>query len=88
MALSREAAFRKDRNADWCEFQHRHFATIADILRDMDADIETVGEWADRLARTNARFDRERFIAATGATPKEPKARPATKMATPRSISL
>lgn len=88
MALSPEAALAKDRRADWCEFQHRHFATIADMLRDMDADYATVNAWADRLARTNARFNRDRFIAATGAEPKTEAPRPTPKAAARRTLAI
>lgn len=74
MALSAAAAARKDRTTETM-MQHRHFATIAAIIRDMDTvnnqehgfiDVrEDVAEhFADVLAKTNPRFDRARFLAA------------------------
>lgn len=66
MALTDDAALRKDRNTYKADFQHRHFATIATILRNMDADKATCERWADELAPTNWKFDRRRFLRACG----------------------
>lgn len=66
MALTVEAATRKDANAGKSEMQHRHFATIATILTNMNADRETCERWADELAPTNYKFDRRRFLRACG----------------------
>ena len=99
MALKPDAAARKDALGAKhpATLQHRHFAVIAGILKDMREDgpgmaeniatlynFETpddrarakecvqialtraVGRWADRLAETNPKFDRARFIKACG----------------------
>ena len=66
MALTDEAATRKDRTTGKSEMQHRHFATIAAILSNMNADRETCERWADELAPTNYKFDRRRFLRACG----------------------
>lgn len=69
MALTDEAAARKDaRNAKATpgDLQHRHFAVIPGILKDQGASRETCEDWADRLRGTNPRFDRRRFLVATG----------------------
>ena len=73
--LTPESATRKDKTSGLGEMQHRHFATIAAIIRGMDKvhnqeqgliDIrEDVAEhFADRLAWSNPRFDRARFLRA------------------------
>lgn len=73
--LSTTAASRKDRTSGLGALQHRHFATIATIIREMDKvsnqehgfiDIrEDVAEhFADLLGKTNPNFDRERFLRA------------------------
>lgn len=75
--LSTEAANRKDRTSGFGTLQHRHFATIAAIIREMDKvsnqehgfiDIrEDVAEhFADWLGKTNPKFDRQRFLVACG----------------------
>lgn len=68
MPLTRESALRKDRttagNGNYGTLEHRHFATIAAILRDTGADSDTCEVWADRLQYTNPRFDRGRFLRA------------------------
>lgn len=76
MSLTPETAARKDRTQpSGNEMQHRHFATIAAIIRDMDfvhtgtqgfVDIreDVATHFANGLARTNPRFDRKRFLAA------------------------
>lgn len=73
--LTPESATRKDKTSGLGEMQHRHFATVAAIIRGMDKvhnqehgfiDIrEDVAEhFANELARTNPRFDRARFLRA------------------------
>ena len=69
MALSEKAAASKDKRTGLSEMQHRHFATIATILRnyrttDESRKAHVIEHFADELARTNPRFDRSRFIAA------------------------
>lgn len=66
MALKADAALRKDKNTGKADMQHRHFATIAEILVNMEADKATCERWADELAPTNWKFDRKRFLAACG----------------------
>lgn len=67
MALSETAAARKDRSG-LGPMQHRHFATIATIIRDFTyhkLPASMLAEhFADQLGRTNPRFDRSRFLAA------------------------
>lgn len=75
MALTEKSALAKDRRNGLGDMQHRHFATVATIIRGMEKvsnqehgfiDIrEDVAEhFADQLAKTNPRFDRARFLAA------------------------
>lgn len=71
--LTTESAQRKDQNnARKATFEHRHFATVAAIIKDMDGeDFEglrgTIARrFADELAGTNPRFDRSRFLRACG----------------------
>lgn len=70
MPLTKDTAHRKDLNAGIGDMQHRHFATIATIIREMGdsaipVDLERVAEYfADRLRSTNPRFDRRRFLLA------------------------
>jgi len=69
--LSTETALRKDRNAGYAYMQHRHFATIAAIISELEEIApethETVANYfAARLAQTNPRFDRDRFLRACG----------------------
>jgi hypothetical protein len=65
-------ANRKDLNAKTASMQHRHFATIARIIRDMrhsgwTADADRVAEcFARELRATNPRFQASRFLAACG----------------------
>lgn len=76
MALKPEAAARKDKlGAGYpATLQHRHFAVIADILKDLGANhgvfpnqTRSICEhFADELAGTNPNFDRRRFLAACG----------------------
>lgn len=62
--LKPDAALRKDLSTGKDALQHRHFATIAAILRNIGADTATVEAFADELRATNPRFDRARFLAA------------------------
>lgn len=65
--LTIEAAARKDKIGALGSLEHRHFATIAAILRNLPdyADKSAVIEhFADELIVTNPRFDRARFLAA------------------------
>ena len=73
--LKPEAAARKDKlGADYpATLQHRHFAVIAGILAELDGVALAINpeqrraireHFADRLARTNPKFDRKRFLAA------------------------
>lgn len=64
--LTNESATRKDITAGKAGMEHRHFATIATILRNIGADGATCERWADELAPTNPRFDRARFLRACG----------------------
>ena len=64
--LKPETATRKDLRTGKDSLQHRHFATIATCLRNMDADEATCERWADELRPTNPKFDRARFLAACG----------------------
>lgn len=66
MALTDESATRKDLRSGIGGLQHRHFATIAAILKDMATDQATCFDWADRLRYTNPKFDRDRFLRACG----------------------
>ena len=68
MTLSKSAAYRKDITSSIGDMQHRHFATIAAIIREMPADVygpEQVAKiFASRLADTNPRFNSNRFLRA------------------------
>ncbi len=69
MALKTQAANRKDLNTGKADLQHRHFATIATILRAMPLDrrmspAQVAEHFADELRATNPKFDRARFLAA------------------------
>lgn len=75
MPLTKNTAHRKDLNAGIGDMQHRHFATIATIIREMGegampldrASREMISHrFADRLRSTNPRFDRRRFLLACG----------------------
>lgn len=78
MALTTESALRKDkRNAAGDmngSLQHRHFAVIAGIIASMPDHAATLRaakrsvamQFADKLAGTNPRFDRTRFLKACG----------------------
>lgn len=68
MPLTTQAAHRKDINTGISDMQHRHFATVAAIIRSLpmtDADRECVAEhFAGELRYSNPKFDRKRFLAA------------------------
>lgn len=77
MALTTEAATRKDKTTGLSEMQHRHFATVAAIIASMskvnnqehgfiDVREDVAEHFADELAKTNPRFDRARFMRACG----------------------
>jgi hypothetical protein len=77
MAFSKDTAHRKDLNAGIGDMQHRHFATIATIIREMPmtrmlesekaAERTYIAEqFADRLRSSNPNFDRRRFLLACG----------------------
>ncbi|TPL64667.1 hypothetical protein [Mesorhizobium sp. B2-4-1] len=63
-------ANRKDLNAQTARFEHRHFATIAKIIRDMPArggdQLNIARHFARELCGTNPRFQANRFLAACG----------------------
>jgi hypothetical protein len=67
MPLTIEAAAAKDARTGYADLQHRHFATIAAIIKELpDGQREAVAKhFANRLQRTNANFNPERFLAAT-----------------------
>jgi hypothetical protein len=46
------------------EMTRKDFEMIAETLFETKTAIEVVKVWADRLASTNSRFDRDRFILA------------------------
>ena len=68
--LTTEAATRKDRRTGLSDMQHRHFATVAEIIWSSFSDRGTYSkediarEFADRLKATNPKFDRKRFLRA------------------------
>lgn len=68
MALEKKAAHRKDIATGIADMQHRHFATIATIIREMPADVygpEQVARiFEARLRNTNPNFDGDRFLRA------------------------
>jgi hypothetical protein len=71
MALSTHAALAKDRrNAEGQAnaMQHRHYAVIAGILKEMGTPLNgrVAVHFADKLQAANANFDRNRFLRACG----------------------
>lgn len=67
MPLTEQTALRKDLHTAPVQMQHRHFATIAAMVRELPERVNrlTVARsFADKLAHTNRNFDRARFIAA------------------------
>lgn len=69
MSLTYHAAARKDALAS-AKLEHRHFAVIAQIIAKLPAkDAAFVARhFAHELARTNPRFDGDRFWRAATAT--------------------
>jgi hypothetical protein len=65
MALSMKSALDKDHRTTTV-MQHRHFATIAQIIAALPDDIGPVvaAHFADKLKLTNPAFDRTRFVVA------------------------
>lgn len=70
MALTTEAALRKDKTNASATMEHRHFATIAAILADLPSEWSrkpaVIEHFADALRHTNPKFDRARFLRACG----------------------
>jgi len=72
MTLSTNAAKNKDLRNVGSEMQHRHFATVAGIIRNLNGsmskeDVKLVAEhFSADLKNTNAKFDKKRFLAACG----------------------
>lgn len=67
MTLTIKAQTNKDASADLGTLQHRHFAAIAAIIKEIDGDRERPAHhFAHMLARTNPRFDPSRFLRACG----------------------
>lgn len=71
MPLKPKTANRKDLRTGISPMQHRHFCTIAAIVRGLGTEHTWTQEnlaryFAAELAATNPRFDRERFLAACG----------------------
>jgi hypothetical protein len=71
MALTTKAAHRKDLRNDRAKMEHRHFAAIAAVIRDMGTapvdswtQTQIAGQFAAALRSTNPRFDRDRFMRA------------------------
>lgn len=68
--LSTEAASRKDARTGISPMQHRNFTTIATIISELNLDknvrFDVARQFADRLAFTNPKFDRQRFLVACG----------------------
>lgn len=59
---------KKDLRGGYCEMQHRHFRTIAAIIRQFpDYGRGPIAfRFANELEKTNPNFDRDRFMAACG----------------------
>lgn len=73
--LTPATALRKDLNTGKATMEHRHFATVAAILKNMRNTVPDISEdmhdtiateFAHELASTNPKFDRKRFLAACG----------------------
>lgn len=69
--LTTKSALSKDRRTGLSPMQHRHFATIATIIRNYGFDGSPgrtilANHFADELAGTNPNFDRGRFLRASG----------------------
>lgn len=71
MALSTNAATRKDLNVKVPAMQHRHFAYIAQTIAKIHqpkARELAANEFAIAMMDTNPNFDRARFLAACNLT--------------------
>ena len=77
MPLTKDTAHRQDLTSGIGEMQHRHFATIATIIREStllgndatfsaDERAKVALLFAGRLRATNSNFDRRRFLLACG----------------------
>ncbi len=77
MTLSTQAALAKDKRAGIPTFEHRHFAYIASVIQNITSEdgclnsrqsdlfrADLAERFADKLALTNERFDRARFLKA------------------------
>jgi len=75
--LTSAAALRKDTANASSDMQHRHFATVAALIKSLptvhngeqgfiDVRQDVAAHFANGLARTNPRFDRARFLRACG----------------------
>lgn len=66
--LTEKSALSKDKMTGKADMQHRHFATVAAIIRELPADVygpKQVAElFADELSDTNHNFNRARFLRA------------------------
>jgi len=71
--LTTEAALRKDKAPTTPDMQHRHFAYIAQIIRelpieeltgDSDHRVDIAFHFARHLKHTNSNFNAERFMRA------------------------
>ena len=65
MPLIEQSAHRKDQDAGYANMQHRHFATVAKIISHIpytDTRLSVREHFANELAKTNPKFDRERFM--------------------------
>jgi hypothetical protein len=77
MPLKADGALRKDQTNAYSLMEHRHFATVAAILKgckphgvrrnELDEWRRIVIAFADDLRLTNPKFDRQRFLAACNA---------------------
>ena len=68
MPLKPTAALDKDRRTALAPMQHRHYASIAEVIHRLEPafyDPKSLAEhFARHLEKTNPRFDRERFLRA------------------------
>lgn len=71
--LTKQSALRKDERNAYSGMEHRHFATIAAIIKAMPnagfsggVHKETALHFAGELQGTNHKFDRQRFLTACG----------------------
>lgn len=67
--LNPNTALAKDKRTGLAPMQHRHFATIAEIISradDKPSAEEMAHHFARLLPKTNPHFDKARFLAACG----------------------